>query len=59
LVHMLDAPPLPVLTHPAEFLEYVKRHDLKCIPPFYSAYPNLEVLDILTLEKQSGEGQAS
>jgi len=56
---MLDAPPLPVLTHPAEFLEYVKRHDLKCIPPFYSAYPNLEVLDILTLEKQSGEGQAS
>jgi hypothetical protein len=55
LVHMRDAPPLPVSKHPAEFLEYVQRHDLKCVPPFYSAYPNLKVLDILTLEKQNND----
>jgi len=50
LVHIKDAPPLPVSKHPDEFLDYVQRHDLKCIPPFYSAYPDLKVLDILTLQ---------
>lgn len=53
LVHMKNAPPLPVSEHPAEFLKYVEAHDLKCLPPFYSAYPNLKVLDILTLEQGS------
>ena len=50
LVHMKDAPPRPVSEHRKEFLEYVKKNDLKCVS-FYSAYPNLKVLDILTLER--------
>jgi len=52
LVHMQDPPPLPVSQHPDEFLKYVEQHDLKCVAPFYSAYPKLKVLDILTLEKE-------
>jgi hypothetical protein len=51
LVHVRDAPPLPVSEHRDEFLQYVKAHDLPCIPPFYSAYPDLKVLDILTLKR--------
>lgn len=54
LAHMVDAPPLPVSEHRKEFLAYVLRNDLKAIPPFYSAYPKLKVLDILTLQKQTG-----
>lgn len=53
LVHIADAPSLPVSEHRREFRDYVAIHDLKCIPPFFSAYPNLKVLDILTLERQS------
>jgi hypothetical protein len=49
LSHMEDAPPLPVQSHREEFYEYVKKNDLTCIPPFYSAYPNLTVLDIQAL----------
>lgn len=52
LAHMKDAPPLPVSEHPEEFLKYVESRDLKCLPPFYSAYPNLKVLDILTFERE-------
>jgi hypothetical protein len=52
LVHMLDAPPLPVSEHPEKFLAYVEKYDLKCVPPLYSAYPKLKVLDILTMEKE-------
>ncbi|MFD2091512.1 hypothetical protein [Blastococcus deserti] len=47
LEHMADAPPLPVQAHRQEFLDYVRGHDLGCVPPFYSAYPDLTVLDIL------------
>jgi len=47
LQHMDDAPPLPVQQHPQEFLDYVRRNDLRCLPPFYSAYPERTVLDIL------------
>jgi hypothetical protein len=54
LAHMSDAPPLPVSAHRAEFLAYVKKNDLTAVPPFYSAYPTLKVLDILTLQKQAG-----
>ena len=54
LGHMRDAPPLPVSSHRDEFLEYVKKHDLTCVPPFYSAYPALTVQQILTLQKQQG-----
>ena len=39
LAHMVDAPPLPVSSHRAEFLAYVKKNDLTAVPPFYSAYP--------------------
>jgi hypothetical protein len=46
LQHMADAPPLPVQSHRREFLEYVRRNDLTCLPPFYSAYPDRTVLDI-------------
>lgn len=47
LPHMADAPPLPVQAHRQEFLDYVHRYDLGCVPPFYSAYPNRTVLDVL------------
>ena len=49
--HIKDAPPLPTSDHRKEFLDYVKGHDLRCIEPFYSAYPDLKVLDILTLQR--------
>jgi hypothetical protein len=54
LAHMADAPPLPVSQNRQKFLEYVQKNDLKGLPPFYSAYPDLKVLDILTLQKQQG-----
>jgi hypothetical protein len=44
-----DAPPLPVQTYRQEFFNYVRAHDLRCVPPFYSAYPNHTVLDILDM----------
>jgi len=48
LSHMSDAPPLPVQQHRAEFLAYVRTNDLRCIEPFYSAYPKATVLDVKT-----------
>jgi len=48
LQHMDQAPPLPVQQHRQEFLDYVRRHDLRCLPPFYSAYPDRTVLDIIS-----------
>jgi hypothetical protein len=47
LQYMDGAPPLPVQQHRYEFLEYVRRFDLKCVPPFYSAYPSLTVLEVV------------
>jgi len=47
LQHVDDPPPLPVQAHRDEFLDYIRRHDLGCVPPFYSAYPSRTVLDIL------------
>jgi hypothetical protein len=47
LQHLDGAPPLPVQAHRPEFLDYIRRHDLTCVPPFYSAYPDRTVLDIL------------
>ena len=46
LRHMVDPPALPVQQHPEEFLAYVRRHDLGCVGPFYSAYPTRPVIDI-------------
>lgn len=54
LVHIDGAPPLPVENNRAAFLDFVRKHDLKSIGPFYSAYPELKTLDILTLQKKSG-----
>ena len=51
LVHIDGAPPLPVGENRQAFQDFVAQHDLKCMPPFYSAYPELKVLDILTLQK--------
>ena len=48
LAHMSPAPPLPVQQHRKEFLDYVRANDLRCIEPFYSAYPKSTVLDIKT-----------
>lgn len=54
LEHVTDAPRGPVRNpeNRQGFLEFVREHDLKAIPPFYSAYPDLKVLDILTLQKK-------
>jgi hypothetical protein len=52
LAHIADAPPLPVSDHRKEFMEFVKKHDLPTMAPFYSAYPQLRVLDILTLQRR-------
>lgn len=53
LAHMDGAPPLPVQQHRQSFLDYVKANDLRGIEPFYSAYPQATVLDILSaLENQ-------
>jgi hypothetical protein len=48
LSHMADAPPLPVEQHRQEFLAYIQAHDVPVVEPFYSAYPTLTVLDILS-----------
>jgi hypothetical protein len=46
LQHMDEAPPLPVQQNRDAFHQYIKGHDLGCIQPFYSAYPQATVLDI-------------
>ena len=46
LAHMSGAPALPVQKNRDAFLAYVKANDLRCIEPFYSAYPASTVLDI-------------
>jgi len=44
---MKDAPPLPVREHRDEFVEYVRRCDIGSETPFYSAYSDLTVQEIL------------
>jgi hypothetical protein len=46
LQHIVDNPPLPVQDHRQEFLAFVQAHDLRCVPPFYTAYPDRTVLNI-------------
>ncbi len=53
LMHMSDAPPLPVQKNRDAFLAYVKKNDLRCIEPFYSAYPEAPVITILDALDQS------
>jgi len=52
LSHMKDAPPLPVQQNRDAFLAYVKANDLRCIEPFYSAYPQAPVVTILNALNQ-------
>ncbi|MFZ2118689.1 MAG: hypothetical protein WCC47_01055 [Pseudonocardiaceae bacterium] len=47
MAHVEGAPPLPVQTYRQEFLDYVRSVDVSCVRPFYSAYPERTVLDIL------------
>jgi hypothetical protein len=37
---------VPVHEHRQEFLAFVRAHDLGCVGPFYSAYPERTVVDI-------------
>lgn len=46
LQFMADPPPLPVQKFPKEFLAYVNAHNVPVVSQFYSAYPELTVLDI-------------
>ena len=48
-----DAPPAPISEHREEFFKYVKDND-KFVLQWYSAYPNLTVLDIKALEASQG-----
>jgi hypothetical protein len=52
LDHIKDAPPLPVRQYRNEFIEYVRRIDAVSDSPFYSAYGNLTVQDILRLQEE-------
>jgi cytochrome P450 len=52
LAHIKDAPPLPVRRYRDEFIAYVEKIDLVSDSPFYSAYGELTVQDILGM----GEG---
>ncbi len=52
LAHAKDAPPLPVQEHREEFVAYAAANNLESVLPFYSAYPNLTVLDILALAEK-------
>ncbi|HET9116811.1 MAG TPA: hypothetical protein VFN75_01825 [Pseudonocardiaceae bacterium] len=49
LKHVADSPPVPVQTYRQEFLEFVYNHDRSCVGPFYTAYPDCTVLNILDL----------
>ncbi len=53
LAHVENAPRLPVADNREEFLAFIKKHDLRAVPPFYSAYPDLLVRDILTLQRKA------
>jgi hypothetical protein len=47
LLEHVDATLVPVQSHRAAFLKFVRDHDLRCVGPFYSAYPQRTVLDIV------------
>ena len=57
LAHVADWPANTSVKAPENrqrFLDYVKAHDLRSVGPFYSAYPELSVLDILAMQKKAG-----
>src|SRR3954468_22016406 len=54
LLEHVDQSLVPVQSHRAEFLRFVKDHDLRCVGPFYSAYPQRTVLDIVDMANGAG-----
>jgi hypothetical protein len=55
LLQFIDEPPsLPVKEHREEFLAYVRTHDLTCVGPFFSAYPQQRVADIVPVSIPAG-----
>ncbi|HEV7279532.1 MAG TPA: hypothetical protein VGN57_04900 [Pirellulaceae bacterium] len=53
---MKEPPARPVKQNVQEFIRYVRERDLTLDKPFYSAYPDLKVQDILALRTQAGRG---
>ncbi|MFM9959872.1 MAG: hypothetical protein ACKV2Q_01455 [Planctomycetaceae bacterium] len=53
LVHMADAPKLPVKDNADEFLAYVQKNDLKSFTSFYSGYPSLSRKDVVELAQKA------
>jgi len=51
LVHIKDAPPLPVRRYRDEFIAYVEKIDLVSDSQFYSAYGDLTVQDIFGMQE--------
>lgn len=51
LIHIKDAPRLPVGENRDAFLEFVKKHDVPSIGGLYSAYPKLRAAEIRRLAK--------
>jgi hypothetical protein len=54
LLRHVDRSLVPVQAHRAEFLTFVRDHDLRCVGPFYSAYPQRTVLDIVDAPTLAG-----
>jgi hypothetical protein len=52
LLEHVDRTLVPVQSHRSEFLKFVREHDLRCVGPFYSAYPQRTVLDIVDTPTQ-------
>lgn len=50
LEYIENAPPLPVEKYRAEFLDYIRSHDLGAVGSFYSAYPRRTVFDIISMD---------
>ena len=54
LLQHVDRSLIPVQSHRAAFLKFVQDHDLRCVGPFYSAYPQRTALDIVGMGDGGG-----
>jgi hypothetical protein len=52
LLEHVDRTLVPVQSHRTAFLKFVREHDLRCVGPLYSAYPQRTVLDIVDTPTQ-------
>jgi hypothetical protein len=59
LKHVKDAPPLQVADHADEFHDFVSKNNRELQPPFYSAYPDLRVSDILRMARNVTESESA